>query len=228
MTEEESKSPFPETATTVDDVLAPPSEPEPVRLTTTAALITTLIAAYGLTSWPQFTSLSTWAFLLGALMKPLLEAGEYWRFVTSWFLHANLTHLGANLLALWIFGQLVEPLLGPWHMLGLLLVSGIVANLFSLWLVPEPSIGASGAIYGLLSGYCTLVLLVRQQSDPQTHRKELRGALSGLVLFVISGWLMSQSPENRINVWAHVGGLVGGIVYILLFQPQRRLRGSAF
>ena len=75
--------------------------------------------------------------------------GEFWRFLSAIFLHGSITHLIYNLFALLFFGGLLEKLIGSKRFLILFFISGIFANLISVWFYSS-SLGASGAVYGIL------------------------------------------------------------------------------
>src|SRR5256714_5509653 len=85
------------------------------------------------------------------LYGPLVANGDWWRLITSAFLHANLLHIAFNMLALWWFGAPVELFLGRWRFLLLYVVSGLAGSAGALLATPNaPTVGASGAIFGIL------------------------------------------------------------------------------
>ena len=81
--------------------------------------------------------------------------GELWRFVTAMFLHGSVSHLLSNLFALMLFGVILESLIGTRRFLLVYLLSGVLANVFSVFFYPS-SLGASGAIFGIIG--CITVL----------------------------------------------------------------------
>ncbi len=136
--------------------------------------------------------------------------GEWWRLITSAFLHAGIVHLGLNMLALYWFGRLLEQLIGSWRYLLLYLASGLAGSAGALWLDPHsPSLGASGAIFGVLAALLVL---------------ERRGVISTggqiLALIVVNFFITFAIPG--ISRGAHIGGFVGGIVLMLLYLEFRR------
>src|SRR5579863_549247 len=81
----------------------------------------------------------------------VLQNGEWWRILTGAFLHANLLHIGVNMMSLWFLGRFIEYAVGPWRMLGIYLVSLVAAGLGVVYFSDPatPTVGASGAIFGL-------------------------------------------------------------------------------
>jgi membrane associated rhomboid family serine protease len=153
-------------------------------------------------------TLSDWGFLFG----PAVQDGEWWRVVTSGFLHANLLHIGFNMYALWIFGQPLERVLGSLRFAvayagGLL--GGAVAVLVFNFTVP--TLGAAGAVLGL-AGALAAVLWSRGIAITQT-------SLGGI--FIINLALPLLVP--RISFWGHLGGIAGGFAagWLLSWLPER-------
>ena len=148
-----------------------------------------------------------------ALAGPPVAAGEWWRLVTAGFLHANLFHLFMNMLVLWQLGSLLERPLGPVRYAALYAVSLLGGSFGALLLSPNAfTVGASGAVYGLLGA--TVVLLRRRGVDV------MQTGLGGLLIvnllftFLIPG----------ISIGGHLGGLAAGALtgWVLgLTQPDR-------
>src|SRR5581483_1805326 len=90
----------------------------------------------------------------GAKENTLLLQGQYWRFITPIFLHANALHVGMNMLNLLVLGVFLERILGHLRFLLIYLVTGIISVIASFYFAPrEISVGASGAIFGLVGVY---------------------------------------------------------------------------
>jgi rhomboid protease GluP len=142
----------------------------------------------------------------GSNSGPLTLHGQWWRLVTSMFLHGGWLHIGFNMLALWQAGRLVERMFGSARFLALYIVAGVCGSLASvLWNPHVNSVGASGAIFGIIGGL--LAFIGRSDSGvPPTIGKELRGSLSGFLLFNIVAGFVYPHTDNA----AHLGGLVGG------------------
>ena len=142
-------------------------------------------------------------FREGALYGPLVAEGEWWRLLTSAFLHANLIHIGLNMLMLWWFGRALEALLGRGRFIGIYLVSALAGAAGALLVNPEAfTVGASGAIFGILGAGVVL------------ERKRIYvfgGAALGIVLLNV---LFTFAVPN-VSIGGHFGGLVGGALAVL-------------
>jgi membrane associated rhomboid family serine protease len=149
-------------------------------------------------------------FYKWALFGPSVHNGDWWRLITSAFLHASVLHILFNMLALWWLGSPVEIALGRLRYLGLYLVSGLAGAAGALIADPHTvTVGASGAIFGLLGAG----LILEWQAT---------GSLAGnyLVLIVINLAISFAVPG--ISVGGHVGGLIGGILTTLAFTHLGR------
>ncbi|MCZ3389227.1 MAG: rhomboid family intramembrane serine protease [Actinomycetia bacterium] len=138
--------------------------------------------------------------------------GEWWRLVTSAFLHTGVTHLAFNMLALWFVGSEIEPRLGRWRYLTVYLLSALGGSVLS-YAVDSPfqtSVGASGAVFGLFGA---LFVLMRRL------RFDVGGIIGLIVVNVVIGFL----PGLNINWRAHLGGLIVGTVLTaaMVYAPQR-------
>jgi membrane associated rhomboid family serine protease len=149
-----------------------------------------------------------------------VDGGGWWRLLTSVFLHIEIWHILANMYALWIFGPLLERLLGYGRFLALYLSCGMAGSVAVLWLSSEQfTLGASGAIFGLF-GAAILILRARGM--------DIR---SLLVLLAINLFITFALPN--ISWQGHLGGLVAGLLLGLVFAyapPGRRdlAQGLAF
>jgi rhomboid protease GluP len=142
----------------------------------------------------------------GSNAGPYTLHGQWWRLVTSMFLHGGLLHIAFNMFALWQVGRLVERMFGSARFLALYMIAGVCGSLASvLWNPYVNSVGASGAIFGIIGGL--LAFIGRADSGvPATIVKDLRGSLTGFLLFNISAGFIYPHTDNA----AHLGGLVGG------------------
>ena len=132
-----------------------------------------------------------------------LDQGEWWRLITSAFLHGNLLHLGMNMLVLWIVGAPVEEAIGRGRYLALYIVSGLAGAAGALIFSPDAiTVGASGAIFGILGA----ALVLEAQ-----HSYVLGGQALGLI--VINLVLTFAVPN--ISIGGHLGGLAGGALSML-------------
>lgn len=152
----------------------------------------------------QFVAGLPASIMAAGLIKPLVADGEWWRLLTACFLHGNLIHLMANVAALQTFGRLVETRTSWTHLLVVYLIAGVTGSLMSQWLLVAPSIGASGAVLGLV-GF-SYVMGYRDTADYQ--RNLVWDAGKALVLTGLLGVALYRSIDNA----AHAGGTVAGFV----------------
>jgi rhomboid protease GluP len=142
----------------------------------------------------------------GSNVGRLTLHGEWWRVVTSLFLHGSLLHLLFNMIALWQVGQLVERLFGSLRFTALYLIAGVCGSLASvLWNPQVNSVGASGAIFGIVGG---LLAFTRRENSgvPPTVVSDLRGSLLPFLAFNLAAGFLYPHTDNA----AHLGGLAGG------------------
>lgn len=187
----------------------------PVPTTATSALVAANIALYGVTWYltqesasaaqpaPAMGGVDTLALVrLGALYAPLIYVGQWWRLVTAVFLHGGLIHIGFNLWCLFDLGPAVESLFKTPKFIFMYLVTGVFGFVVSLWWRPGLSIGASGAILGLIG------VLIGVSFHHGSLGREYRGQLWKWVMYIaILGFVM-QGTDNA----AHAGGLVSGLL----------------
>ena len=153
-------------------------------------------------------------FLFAQVNSSIINDYEYWRLFSSMFLHSDLLHLFMNMFALLLYGSLVEKFFKRYEYLIIYFLSGFLGNLFTLMLYPPNSlsVGASGAIFGLLGA--AIVLVARSN-----ERTVLVLAIIYLVYFLVASF------QPGINAWAHLFGLIGGLLFGYLFN-QKRYRTS--
>jgi membrane associated rhomboid family serine protease len=126
-------------------------------------------------------------------------AGEWWRLITSAFLHGSIIHLGMNMLMLWWIGAPMEEAMGRGRYILLYLVSGLAGSAGALLLTEpfRPTVGASGAIFGLLGA---ALVFERQRNY----------VLGGSALSIIVLNLVLTFAIPGISIGGHLGGLAGG------------------
>ncbi len=145
------------------------------------------------------------------LFGPSVTEGEWYRLVTSGFLHANLLHIGFNMLLLFFLGRLLESALGTPRFLALYFTSLLAGSFGALLLDPNAlTYGASGAVFGLAGA--TVVIARGRGMD----------AIAGQVGFLIVFNLIYSFAVPHISVGAHLGGLVGGVFCALAIVAGER------
>lgn len=157
----------------------------------------------------------------GAKENDLIIQGQYWRFITPVFLHANLLHIGLNMLNLVVLGIVLERLMGHLRFILVYFITGMVSIIASFYFMPsEVSVGASGAIFGLVGAYSIFVLM---------HRRAFRrgGILALLWLVIIIGLNLSIGLFiPNVDNFAHLGGLLSGCLLGWWFMPLYRLSAN--
>ena len=153
----------------------------------------------------------------GAKVNELITQGQIWRLVTPMFLHASLLHIGFNMYALIIFGHRLERIYGHSRFLLLYFLAGITGNLFSFYLTPGISIGASTAVFGLLAAEGIFIYTNRRFFPNATYA--LREIIMILVFNIFIGFSMPQ-----IDNWGHMGGLIGGLAFAWFAGPLIQIK----
>ncbi|MFJ7042150.1 rhomboid family intramembrane serine protease [Streptomyces sp. NPDC101112] len=142
-----------------------------------------------------------------------IAEGQWYRLVTSMFLHSGVTHILFNMLSLWWIGGPLEAALGRARYLTLYFVSGLAGSALTYLLAApnQPSLGASGAIFGLFGATGVLMRHLNYDMRP-------------LVILLVINLIFTFSPFFHISWQAHVGGLVGGVVvgYAMVHAPRER------
>jgi membrane associated rhomboid family serine protease len=167
----------------------------------------------------------------GQDLAPTIPLPFWSTLVTSMFLHGGWAHLGGNMLYLWIFGDNLERLMGHVRYALFYLVTGVAAGLAHIASDTDstiPSVGASGAISGILGGYMLLF--------PKNRVRVLtRGGVAHVPAFVMLGmWIVIQflsgvgsmartEQTGGVAYMAHIGGFVAGLVLVKLFAAGRSL-----
>lgn len=144
----------------------------------------------------------------GAAVRGLVAEGQWWRLGTSLLLHAGATHLVLNVVSLWVIGRLAENVFGTLRAAALFCACGLSGAVVSYALGPPGvSVGASGAIFGML-GAVLSELAVHRGQLAQARRSGLFGALTLVLVATLAIGMLVPG----IDQWAHVGGVVSGVV----------------
>jgi membrane associated rhomboid family serine protease len=183
--------------------------------------INVLVYLYGLAALGNDAAISRFYFDY-AMIPARISAGEnYTSLVTSLFLHAGFMHLAGNMLFLWIFGDNMEDEMGPLPFLAFYLLSGVGADLAQFMSGPDSqvaTVGASGAIAGVMGGYLLMF--------PKAKVDILLILIVFFKIFPVPSWLMlglwfviqlfgslgSDPYGGGVAYWAHAGGFVIGLI----------------
>ena len=153
----------------------------------------------------------------GALWPNAVIIGhQYWRIVTSAFLHGGLMHIFVNMISLWSLGKFIEYVAGSTRMLFIYVVSMIASGIgVILWSVPDvPTLGASGAIFGLFGALFAIGFKLGRPGMQLIRDNTGILILNLIITFTVPG----------ISWQAHVSGLLAGfIVTLLIYFPPRRV-----
>ncbi|HLR41244.1 MAG TPA: rhomboid family intramembrane serine protease [Virgibacillus sp.] len=164
-------------------------------------------------------------FQWGAGHNISIHNGEYWRLLTSMFLHAGLMHTLFNSFALVLFGPALEQMLGKFKFIIAYIGAGFIGNLATYLVAPTAfyvHVGASGAIYGLFGIYIFMVFFRKHLIDPGNAQIVITISVIGAIMTFL---------RPGINIYAHVFGFLGGfgLASLILqnvqpFSPWRNRR----
>ncbi len=156
----------------------------------------------------------------------VLLGGEWQRVVTAMFVHVGIVHLATNMWCLWNLGLLGEPLIGPVGVFAAYILSGAAGNLLSIgvntfnghW--ASPGAGASGAVFGLAG---VLIVLLKSPRLP-IPAKDLAGLRRSVIYFAVLNFVIGFGSGQfnlgvNIDNMAHLGGLLGGLLFALPMVP---------
>ena len=151
--------------------------------------------------------------------------------ITAMFLHGDPFHLIGNMLALWVFGRRVEDACGPWRFLAFYLLAGTWAHILFVLVQSDsriPSIGASGAIFGLMGAYLllypggrirTLIFLSFVPLLPRVRAIWIVLYFVGIQI-IPAIQILLQKADYSVNHWAHLGGFFSAVFILLFLRPE--------
>ena len=149
-----------------------------------------------------------------ALNGPDVAGGDYWRLLTSGFLHYGIFHLLTNMYALYWLGQMIEPALGNVRFAALYFASLLAGSFGALLVSPDAlTAGASGAIFGLLGA---AIVMARSRG--------INLMASGLLPILFINLAITFFPGANISIGGHVGGFIGGGLVALAMDETARRR----
>lgn len=151
--------------------------------------------------------------ILGGKYGPLIDLGQYYRLLTSAFLHGGILHLACNMYSLYAVGPQIEQIYGKVKYIVIYLLSAIGSAYVSYILAPKTlSIGASGAIFGLVGAL--LVFLLKERGRIR------KGAIGNIISVIIINLFIGLSLSN-IDNYGHVGGLITGMLVSVILYKRR-------
>jgi membrane associated rhomboid family serine protease len=154
------------------------------------------------------------AEMRGGLIPTYVLAGQWWRIFTSAFLHADLMHIAFNMFALYQVGSFVEMIYGTPRMAIIYTIAALGGGLAVVYFASDvPTIGASGAIFGLFGALAVAGLRLGQRG---------RSILQQSTGIIVINLIISFFPGSNISYQDHIGGLIAGTVCgLLLFRIPR-------
>ncbi len=208
-----------------------PSETQPVVTITLIVLNVVIFLSYA-TLFTDENALRQF-FDQWAMIPGKITAGQaYHTVITSMFMHASFMHLAGNMLFLWIFGDNLEDAMGHVGFLLFYLACGILAALAQIIAAPLsdiPTVGASGAIAGVMGGY--LLLFPKARVDVMFVFVIFFQVISVPAWYMLGIWFVIQlvsgvgvdMSAGGVAYWAHAGGFLAGALLVL---PVWRRRGG--
>src|SRR5271165_7068507 len=151
----------------------------------------------------------------GVLYRGGIVEHQYWRLVSSGFLHENFIHIGFNMYLLYLLGMMLEPAIGSLRFAVIYFTALLAGSFGALFATAAPSLGASGAIFGLM-GAAVIELRARRISVME----------SGIGGLIILNLILSFSIAG-ISIGGHIGGLIGGAVAALAIRTADAHRMQA-
>lgn len=186
----------------------------------TSLLVIVNVVIFGFQWFIEWVAPSLSIFLqhVFALSIPGIRAGFWWQFVTHAFMHGNILHLLVNVVGLWFAGRLVERVIGPWRLLLLYLFAAISGGVLQMAMGGNSMLlGASGAVCGIIVAFCTIfpnrdVMVLLFFVLPL----QIRAKFIGWGLVLSSFLFLVTNIEPWIGHAAHLGGCIGGFLFVRL------------
>ena len=187
----------------------------------TLGLIAACLAVFVWQNWSNAFESEESLVQAGALVTSRLLRGEWWRLFSSMFLHGGIDHLLGNMAALFILGIACEHAFGVPAMIVLYVASGLAGGIATAAVNPLPTVGASGAVFGLMGGLVAVLIRLRGTVRVQDGR-------IGVVVGVWAVWqLLLGFTDPLIANSAHLGGFLAGGLLGTLVPPRSILCRSA-
>jgi rhomboid protease GluP len=185
----------------------------------TYVILAVTVLIYGLQYLSQLLTGYDIPAALGEKSNTLILAGQVWRLITPVLLHGSILHIAFNMYALFVIGPGLEQYYGHWRYLLLYIIGGYAGNVLSFLITPNPSLGASTAIFALVSA--EIVFIYRNR---MLFGSRARNMLLNLGLIVVVNLVLGLQPG--IDNWGHLGGLVGGLLFGWFAGPHYQVQQS--
>ncbi|KAF0112212.1 MAG: rhomboid family protein [Chloroflexi bacterium] len=189
--------------------------------TVTYVILAVTISIYGLQYLSQALTGGAYdlPFFLGGKINEFILKGEIWRLITPVLLHGSLMHIAFNMYALFSIGPSLERHYGHSRFLMLYLIGGFAGNALSFVLSPNPSLGASTAVFGLVAAEAVFIFKNRN-----LFGNRARSMLMNLGLIIIVNLALGLSAGSGIDNWGHLGGLAGGLIFAWEAGPLYKIQ----
>ena len=155
----------------------------------------------------------------GEKVNTFIAQGEVWRLLTAVFVHGGILHLLFNAYALYVIGRQIETFYGPLRFSAVFLLAGLAGSVASLLLTRAPSVGASGAIFGLIGAEAVFLYRNRRILGGRARR-----GLQNILFIAFLNLAIGLQGTFNIDNWAHIGGLVGGLSLSWFIGPLWAMR----
>jgi rhomboid protease GluP len=211
--------------TTPPAYTAPPTAPAPAQPPerspvwqprVTQVILVLTIAVYLLQLLTLYLTGIDYPEALGVKANDPIVQGQLWRLFTPMLLHGSILHIGFNMYALYAIGPGLERYYGRSRYLLLYILAGFAGNVTSFLISPQPSLGASTAIFGLLGAEGVFLYQNRQIFGPAARR-----SLTNVIMIAAVNLVIGLSPG--IDNWGHIGGLLGGSLFAWFAGPRFRV-----
>lgn len=206
---------------------APPPQRRVIRPKATRPMVTYValgitIAMYLLQEVVRATTGSQWVELYLMKINEYIIAGQFWRLITPILLHGSVLHLAFNMYALYVIGRGLEQQFGSGRYLLLYLVAGFTGNVLSFMITPNPSLGASTSIFGVVAAQGVFIYQNRELFGGNAR------AMLSNTLMVVALNLFLGATSTGIDNWGHLGGLLGGFAFAWFAGPLLSLHPTMY
>ncbi|CAM9118448.1 unnamed protein product [Hapterophycus canaliculatus] len=158
------------------------------------------------------------------MASAITQQGQWYRLFTPMVLHGSFTHLAVNSMSFSSVGPVVERVMGKTKFVAVYALAGLAGNVLSCVINPRtPSVGASGAIFGMVGAWATFCLMNESVLGRDNSQRALRNVAQTVMINVVYGMNSSQ-----IDNMAHLGGFLGGAVATFLIGPRFKRRINPF